>query len=99
MKAKFQSNEINELKDELYHIFNMWVERVTPTFEEPSVSLCHDGKGLFVAITDDDDYWALVTWEDFEEELLSEDNEVIKNNLPKLKSLIQKMEEELEGYQ
>jgi len=99
VNVDLEPSDARELKEEFYDLFTQWVERVTPTFKEPSASLTYDGKGVYLAITEEDDYWAMVPWDEFEDEILNTDDEVIKMYLPKFQELVRKMQEVVEEAQ
>jgi hypothetical protein len=97
MKLNLEKNEEKELREDFYDLFKSWFERVSPELsEEPSVSLTYDGRGLYVAITEEMKYWAEVPWDKFEADILFQENEIIKMYIPKFKKLVLKMEKELE---
>ena len=64
-KKKFKKDLINEVKQSIEFFLSSDGEDYGPTWCNPYVTLDHLGRGLYVSLTEENEFDKLLTWEQF----------------------------------
>lgn len=102
-KEKFKKDLIKEVKQSIELFLNVDGEDYGPTWCDPYVSLDHGGRGLYISLTEEDEFSKLLTWKKFIHELHYsiefKDSNAAKKHLKNINVIVEYLKQEIKNLE